>query len=142
MPPKFKNPRKGQETSGGFRKVATELNLWPEDTSNPREGDTLTGLVLSKKLDGQFGLQVKVLEPDGTIRTLAAHKVLSSMLENVPGGLVPGVTVLRVTVGGRKMSKKYKKEMTMYELEYRARTSEDVFEGLDGLTGPGEDVPF
>jgi hypothetical protein len=116
----------------GFKKVANDLNLWPSD-DNPPKGSQLVGLVSAVKLDGPFGLQVKVCDPTGNVFTLASHKVLQGRLESVPGGLRPMQTVLRITFTGKEKAKKWPTPMCMYDVEYADRVKDgmiDLFAGI------------
>lgn len=112
----------------GFKKVPSDLNLWPPGKTAPPKGTQLTCLVAHVKLDGPFGLQVKVCDPDGEIWTLASHKVLQGRLESVPGGLRPMQTVLRITYTGTTKAKKWPTPMEMYDLEYADRVGDGMID--------------
>ena len=118
---------KGAPAERGFKKVPGDLNLWPAD-DNPPKGAQITGLVTSKKLDGPYGLQVKIVDPEGTLFTLASHKVLQGRLESVPGGLRPMQTVLRITFTGKERGKKWPTPMLMYDVEYADRVADGMID--------------
>lgn len=118
---------KGQSTTGGFKKVSRELNLWKPT----KKGESITLLVTAVgehkfQPDKPAVLQVKGMEPDGSIITLPGHAVLCGMLADVPGGCVPYKTVLRVTYQGTEKGKQ-PQPMQVYDLEYRDRTSDDLW---------------
>lgn len=116
------------DTKRGFRKVPSDLNLWPPGDSDPPKGTQLTCLVSHVNPAGPFGLQVKVCDPEGTIWTLASHKVLQGRLESVPGGLRPMQTVLRITYTGTEKAKKWPTPMQMYDLEYADRVGDGMID--------------
>jgi hypothetical protein len=135
--------KKGVEERG-FRKVPGDLNLWP-GSDNPAKGMQLTCLVTHVNLSGPFGLQVKVCGADGTIYTLASHKVLQGRLESIPGGLRPMRTVLRITFTGKEKSKKWPTPMLVYDVEYADRVADemvDLFARVVSEDRPSDDVPF
>ena len=117
----------GAPAERGFKKVAGDLNLWPAD-DNPPKGAQITCLVVNKKLDGPYGLQVKVATPEGTVHTLASHKVLQGRLESVPGGLRPMQTVLRITFTGKERGKKWPTPMLLYDVEYADRVADGMID--------------
>jgi hypothetical protein len=112
--------------SRGFKKVPSELNIWPP--KNSPKGTQTVGLVSHVNPSGPFGLQVKIMTPTGEILTLASHKVLQGRLESVPGGLRPMFTVLRITFTGTEKSKKWPTPMDMYDLEYADRVKDGMID--------------
>lgn len=111
------------ETAGGFKKVPAELNIWKPD----KKGANITLLVTSVEHEAKFGFQVKGMDTGGTIFTLPSQKVLESMLKDVPGGLTPLKTVLRVTYLGEKKGEKWPTPMKLYDVEYRERGADDLW---------------
>ena len=123
MPPRKAGaaPDASKPLGFNFRPVPSDLNLWPPGEEEPPKGTTLVGLVSHVTLAGQYGLQVKVVDPGGVIWTLASHKVLQGRLESVPGGLRPLKTVVKITFVGTEKSKKWPTPMRMYDVEYADR---------------------
>lgn len=116
--------RKESEPATAWKTVPSDLNLWEPKT----KGQELVGLVTQVNPAGKFGLQVKIMEPDGTIYTLPSHKVLQGRLESVPGGLRPLKTCLRVVYDGREKSANYQTPMEMYTVQYRERGADDLWD--------------
>lgn len=135
-------PRQKKEAvdERGFRKVPGDLNLWPT-SDEPAKGTQLTCLVTHVNMSGPFGLQVKVCDVEGTIYTLASHKVLQGRLESIPGGLRPMQTVLRVTFTGKEKSKKWPTPMLMYDVEYADRVKDGMADLFSNIV-PDDGVPF
>lgn len=117
-----KNPT--PKPAGSWKTVPSDLNLWEPQ----RKGEQLIGLVTQVTPHGKFGLQVKVMEIDGTIKTLPSHKVLQGRLESVPGGLKPMRTALRITYEGQGKSANYATPMELYTVDYRDREATDLWD--------------
>ena len=122
----------------GWKPVPSDLNLWPP-TKDPRKGLELVCLVKSVELGVKIGkgggtsTRIKVLEPDGTLWTLKAHKVLIGRVENTPIGLKPFITALRITYDGREKGDQ-PQPMEMYSVEYDSRTENpDLMELFSGV---------
>ena len=104
-----------QPSDDGWTKVPDELNIW-----QPKKvGEKKQGVVTAVTHEGKYGLQVKIMEPDGSIIMLPSHKYLQSRLEGVRGGLHPHKTSLRVTFMGTESSEDGRNPSQLYEVEYR-----------------------
>lgn len=126
----------------GWKPVPSDLNLWPP-TKDPRKGLELVCLVKSVELGvkigkgGQTSTRIKVLEPDGTLWTLKAHKVLIGRVENTPIGLKPFLTALRITYDGREKGDQ-PQPMEMYSVEYDSRVENPALMELFSAVVPAE----
>ena len=97
-----------------WKRVPSDLNLWQPKAKN----DSIEGLVTQVLPEGKFGLQVKIVDGNGEIFTLPAHKVLQGRLGSVPG-LRANALILKVTYTGTEKSKNWPTPMEMYDVDYR-----------------------
>ena len=107
---------KGNGDEAGWTKVPDTLNIW-----QPKEvGEQCIWTVLTRNYEGKFGLQVQVIQPDGSVVMLPSHKYLQSRLLSVKGGLQPHKTKLRVTFTGKKESEEEGRSgAELYDVEYK-----------------------
>jgi hypothetical protein len=84
--PAFKIP-----SDDGWTEAEAVSTRW-----EPKPNDVIAGTVATKRLDGRFGAELKILTKSGAVVTLPSHRQLQATLEAHWGHLIPGQTLIKV----------------------------------------------